>query len=255
MHDLLRAYARQLAAGEDGADGQLAAMTSLFDYYLGVAASAMDVLVPAERHYRPRLEPIGTPAPELTTPAQARAWLDAERAVLVAVAAAHRRPRLAGSRHPAGRHPVPLPGDGRPLRRRGDHARPREPGGPPARRPRRRGDGAHQPRHHQLAAGPLPAGGRLPPAVAGRVGRDRRPPGRGHRAGQPRHRPRTTGPLPAGRALPPAGPGRLPEHRRADRRGAGPGQPRFRRRAGGPVRARPSTGISRRWRSSGRPAT
>ena len=86
MHDLLRAYARQLAAAEDGADGRQAAMTSLFDYYLGVAASAMDVLVPAERHYRPRIEPIGTPAPDLATPAQARAWLDAERAALVAVA-------------------------------------------------------------------------------------------------------------------------------------------------------------------------
>jgi DNA-binding SARP family transcriptional activator/tetratricopeptide (TPR) repeat protein len=86
LHDLLRAYARELAAAEDGADGQLAAMTSLLDYYLGVAGSAMDVLVPAERSYRPRLEPIGTPAPDLATPAGARDWLDAERSVLVAVA-------------------------------------------------------------------------------------------------------------------------------------------------------------------------
>jgi DNA-binding SARP family transcriptional activator/Tfp pilus assembly protein PilF len=86
LHDLLRAYARELAAAEDGADGQLAAMTSLLDYYLGAAGSAMDVLVPAERNYRPRLEPIGTPAPDLTTPARARDWLDAERPVLVAVA-------------------------------------------------------------------------------------------------------------------------------------------------------------------------
>jgi DNA-binding SARP family transcriptional activator/Flp pilus assembly protein TadD len=86
LHDLLRAYARELAAAEDGPGGQLAAMTSLFDYYLGAAASAMDVLVPAERQYRPRLEPISTPAPELATPARARDWLDAERAVLVAVA-------------------------------------------------------------------------------------------------------------------------------------------------------------------------
>ncbi len=86
MHDLLRAYARELAAAEDGADGEQEALTSLFDYYLGVAASAMDVLVPAERHYRPRLEPISTPAPELGTAAQARGWLDAERAALVAVA-------------------------------------------------------------------------------------------------------------------------------------------------------------------------
>jgi DNA-binding SARP family transcriptional activator/Flp pilus assembly protein TadD len=86
LHDLLRAYARELAAADEGAGGQLAAMTGLLDYYLGVAASAMDVLVPAERPYRPRLEPIGTPAPELATPARARDWLDAERAVLVAVA-------------------------------------------------------------------------------------------------------------------------------------------------------------------------
>ena len=86
MHDLLRAYARELAAAEDGVDGQQTALTSLFDYYLGVAASAMDVLVPAERHYRPRLEPIATPAPDLATIAQARGWLDVERAALVAVA-------------------------------------------------------------------------------------------------------------------------------------------------------------------------
>jgi len=85
MHDLLRAYARQLAADEDGADGSRAAMTSLFDYYLGVAASAMDVLVPAERAYRPRLGPVATPAPELATTAQARDWLDVERPALVAV--------------------------------------------------------------------------------------------------------------------------------------------------------------------------
>jgi len=85
MHDLLRAYARQLAADEDGADGRQAALTSLFDYYLGVAASAMDVLVPAERPYRPRIAPIGTPAPELAATAVARGWLDRERAVLVAV--------------------------------------------------------------------------------------------------------------------------------------------------------------------------
>jgi DNA-binding SARP family transcriptional activator/Flp pilus assembly protein TadD len=101
MHDLLRAYASHLAESEpdsepgsetepetepeteDSAEGRL------FDYYLAAAASAMDALVPAERHYRPRL-PLATPElviPELATPAQGRAWLDAERAVLVAIAA------------------------------------------------------------------------------------------------------------------------------------------------------------------------
>jgi len=82
MHDLLRAYASDLA----GAEAENSA--GLFDYYLAVAARAMDALVPAERHYRPRV-PLTTPAPalpELATPAQGRAWLDAERAVLVTLA-------------------------------------------------------------------------------------------------------------------------------------------------------------------------
>jgi DNA-binding SARP family transcriptional activator/Flp pilus assembly protein TadD len=94
MHDLLRAYASHLTEAEDNAgDGtedsaQNSAVTVLFDYYLTAAASAMDALVPAERHYRPRIPP-ATPElaiPALATPAQARAWLDAERPVLVAIA-------------------------------------------------------------------------------------------------------------------------------------------------------------------------
>jgi tetratricopeptide (TPR) repeat protein len=86
LHDLLRAYAGQLAAdhGEAAADSGL---TRLFDYYLSTAASAMDVLVPAEKQHRPRVGPASSPAPVLAGPAQARAWLDAERPVLVAVAA------------------------------------------------------------------------------------------------------------------------------------------------------------------------
>jgi tetratricopeptide (TPR) repeat protein len=89
MHDLLRAYARQLAADpEDGTDTAQAAVTRLFDYYLHTAASAMDTLVPAERHYRPSVAAVGTPVPAVDTPARALGWLDAERATLVAVAAA-----------------------------------------------------------------------------------------------------------------------------------------------------------------------
>jgi DNA-binding SARP family transcriptional activator/tetratricopeptide (TPR) repeat protein len=85
MHDLLRAYARQLAAGSgDEAGG--ATLTRLFDYYLATAATAMDVLVPAERHYRPSVPAAGTPVPAVTSTARARAWLDAERATLVAIA-------------------------------------------------------------------------------------------------------------------------------------------------------------------------
>jgi DNA-binding SARP family transcriptional activator/Flp pilus assembly protein TadD len=84
MHDLLRAYARDLAAGHDSQDDQHPALTRLFDFYLHTAAAAMDVLVPAERHCRPRV-PLGACQVPLADQAAAREWLDAERASLVAV--------------------------------------------------------------------------------------------------------------------------------------------------------------------------
>jgi tetratricopeptide (TPR) repeat protein len=83
MHDLLRAYARQLASAED----RQAALTSLFDYYLGTAAAAMDTLVPGERHHRPAIPATVTPVPVLTSRARARGWLDEQRATFVAIAA------------------------------------------------------------------------------------------------------------------------------------------------------------------------
>jgi DNA-binding SARP family transcriptional activator/Tfp pilus assembly protein PilF len=86
MHDLLRAYARELAAVCDSEGERHAALTRLFDYYLYVASAAMDTLFPAERHRRPRTPAPATPAPRFTSTATARTWLDAERANLVAVA-------------------------------------------------------------------------------------------------------------------------------------------------------------------------
>jgi DNA-binding SARP family transcriptional activator/tetratricopeptide (TPR) repeat protein len=85
MHDLLRAYARQLAAGQDAEQERRAALSRLFDHYLYTAAEAMDTVHPAERHRRPRIPASATPAPPLASPAAARAWLDTERANLVAV--------------------------------------------------------------------------------------------------------------------------------------------------------------------------
>jgi DNA-binding SARP family transcriptional activator/tetratricopeptide (TPR) repeat protein len=82
MHDLLRAYATEITATQDART----ALTGLFDYYLGAAAGAMDLLVPAERDRRPRVAPPVTPLPQVAGPAGARAWLDTERAALVAVA-------------------------------------------------------------------------------------------------------------------------------------------------------------------------
>jgi tetratricopeptide (TPR) repeat protein len=87
MHDLLRGYARELAAAYDVEEERRAALTRLFDHYLHTAAAAMDTLFPAEQHRRPRIPAPATPAPAVTGPAAARGWLDAHRATLVAVAA------------------------------------------------------------------------------------------------------------------------------------------------------------------------
>ncbi|MEJ3749617.1 tetratricopeptide repeat protein [Actinomycetes bacterium KLBMP 9797] len=87
IHDLLRAYASDLAAVEltdlECAD----ARRRLFDHYRATAASAMDTLYPAETHHRPATAASSTPVPDLTAPDAARAWLETERHCLIAVAA------------------------------------------------------------------------------------------------------------------------------------------------------------------------
>ena len=85
MHDLLRAYASELAHALDSADERHAALTRLFDHYLHAAATAMDMLYPGERHRRPRIRPSATPTPRLDSTAAAQSWLDEQRAALVAV--------------------------------------------------------------------------------------------------------------------------------------------------------------------------
>jgi tetratricopeptide (TPR) repeat protein len=87
MHDLLRAYAIYLADVEDSEAEQRAGLTRLFDHYLATAAAAMDILVPAEQHRRPRIPPPATPTPPMPDRAAARAWLDTERITLIAVSA------------------------------------------------------------------------------------------------------------------------------------------------------------------------
>jgi tetratricopeptide (TPR) repeat protein/transcriptional regulator with XRE-family HTH domain len=100
MHDLLRAYGRQLAAADGGRDERRAALTRLFDYYLHTSAAAVDALFPIEAGGRPSipLPAVVPPFPATDHHATARAWLDAERANLVAVtahAATHGWPRHA----------------------------------------------------------------------------------------------------------------------------------------------------------------
>ncbi len=85
MHDLLRAYACDLAKSQDSEADRRTALTRLFDYYLAAAATAMDALSPAERRQRPRISPADSPTPSVADPSAALAWLDAERPNLVAV--------------------------------------------------------------------------------------------------------------------------------------------------------------------------
>jgi tetratricopeptide (TPR) repeat protein/transcriptional regulator with XRE-family HTH domain len=86
MHDLLRAYATELAATHDGDDGQHAALTRLLDHYLSTAATAMDALYPADRHRRPSVDrAAATPVPPILDVTAARSWLDGELPALTAV--------------------------------------------------------------------------------------------------------------------------------------------------------------------------
>ncbi|ATE52706.1 tetratricopeptide repeat protein [Actinosynnema pretiosum] len=82
-HDLVRAYAADLAAADDGPAAVDAAVERLVEHLLGRVASAMDVVAPYERLHRPA----GGGAPPGFGYAEALAWLDAERHNLVALAA------------------------------------------------------------------------------------------------------------------------------------------------------------------------
>jgi DNA-binding SARP family transcriptional activator/Tfp pilus assembly protein PilF len=83
MHDLLRAYAAELAVRDHTGQEQREAVTRLLDYYLRTAAAAVDALFPSERHRRPRVPVPAGPAPQMTDAAAARVWLETERASLV----------------------------------------------------------------------------------------------------------------------------------------------------------------------------
>jgi tetratricopeptide (TPR) repeat protein len=85
-HDLLRAYAVELAAADPDTAGRTAALDRQYGYYLAAAAAAMQRLHPAEAHLRPQPPAVTTALPKLADADAARAWLDAERPVLVALA-------------------------------------------------------------------------------------------------------------------------------------------------------------------------
>jgi DNA-binding SARP family transcriptional activator len=86
MHDLLRAYAADQAADTDSERERGAALIRLFDHYLATAAAAARTLYRGDPD-QPALPRPAAPAPPVTSPTAALAWLDAERCTLVAVAA------------------------------------------------------------------------------------------------------------------------------------------------------------------------
>lgn len=82
-HDLVLGYAAGLTSTEDRA-----ALPALLSYYLYGAWVAAETLYPPDALRRPRIAPPGFAMPRLTDPGRAGAWLDAERATLVASAGA-----------------------------------------------------------------------------------------------------------------------------------------------------------------------
>jgi tetratricopeptide (TPR) repeat protein len=84
MHDLIRSYARDLAA-TDPADSRQQALDHLLEYYQHTAALA-DKLLARQARARPAPAPQAIPAavPDLARRTQALAWVRAERATLLA---------------------------------------------------------------------------------------------------------------------------------------------------------------------------
>lgn len=98
MHDLLRSYARELAAAHDGGTDSGAALTRLFEYYLAASARATDVLFGIQQAPESGRLSFNGYLPVLSDPATARAFLASERANLVAItvhSSEHAQPALA----------------------------------------------------------------------------------------------------------------------------------------------------------------
>ncbi|MEV4051959.1 BTAD domain-containing putative transcriptional regulator [Amycolatopsis sp. NPDC049688] len=84
FHDLVRSYARQLAADHDGPDSR-PALGRLFDYYLAGVSTAVRVVAPQDAPHGENAPPTRVSL-DLSGREQAMAWLDVERANLVAAA-------------------------------------------------------------------------------------------------------------------------------------------------------------------------
>jgi DNA-binding SARP family transcriptional activator/tetratricopeptide (TPR) repeat protein len=88
LHDLLRAYAGELAADVDGVQGAGDAFDRLCSHQIASAAAAMDRLHPGEASRRPRVPVPADRAAALADPDAALAWLEAETDGLLTLAGA-----------------------------------------------------------------------------------------------------------------------------------------------------------------------
>jgi DNA-binding SARP family transcriptional activator/tetratricopeptide (TPR) repeat protein len=88
FHDLLRAYASELAAACDGDAERDPAVRRVLDHYLITANTAYPLLYPARDPLVLGEAAPGTTPERMTSRAQARAWFAAEHQVLLAAAAA-----------------------------------------------------------------------------------------------------------------------------------------------------------------------
>lgn len=87
LHNLLHHHARSLADTNESAAERHSALTRLFDHYLHTAAAAMDIIVPHERHLRPRLQSTQASGSLLNDSDAANTWLATELTNIVACAA------------------------------------------------------------------------------------------------------------------------------------------------------------------------
>jgi tetratricopeptide (TPR) repeat protein len=87
FHDLLRTLASEKLAETTTPEERHAARLRVFDYYRYMASAAVDLVDPATRHRRPRIDRPATPTHTFADEADARSWLERELPNLLAIAA------------------------------------------------------------------------------------------------------------------------------------------------------------------------
>jgi DNA-binding SARP family transcriptional activator/tetratricopeptide (TPR) repeat protein len=85
FHDLLRAYAAELASAEDGLEARQAATRRMADHYLHTACAARRVLNPRHEEITAPAQHPGVLPEDIAGYEQAMAWFDAEHRVLLAM--------------------------------------------------------------------------------------------------------------------------------------------------------------------------